>query len=198
MNNNKIITGIISVATVFALTACSGNDTPTTQESQGDSTTNTEMNNDTSSSHHGMNHSGSGEVPTDLTVAENPKYPVGSQAVIHADHMEGMDGAVATIAGAYNTTVYTVSYTPTTGGKKVENHKWVIHEEIDNHHHESYKAGDEVTLNADHMEGMHGAHTTIDSAETTTVYMVNYKDTKTGEEVMNHKWLTEEELAPVK
>lgn len=32
--------------------------------------------------------------------------------------MKGMNGAEATIVGAYDTTAYTVSYTPKTGGKK--------------------------------------------------------------------------------
>ena len=46
------------------------------------------------------------------------------------DHMQGMNGAEATIVGSYSTTVYAVTYTPTTGGGKVSNHKWVIHEEL--------------------------------------------------------------------
>ncbi len=39
--------------------------------------------------------------------------------------MKGMKGAKATIDSAEKTTVYMVDYTPTTGGKKVKNHKWV-------------------------------------------------------------------------
>ncbi|PAF11643.1 hypothetical protein CHH61_26210, partial [Shouchella clausii] len=69
----------------------------------------------------------------------NPKYEVGSKAFITEGHMEGMEGAEATIAGAYNTIVYTVSYTPTIGGKKVENHKWVVHEEIADAGEEPFK-----------------------------------------------------------
>lgn len=77
-----------------------------------------------------MNHSSSSEVPKGLKVAANPKFQVGSKATIQADHMKGMKGAEATIVGAYDTTAYIISYTPTTGGPKVENHKWVIQEEI--------------------------------------------------------------------
>ena len=44
--------------------------------------------------------------------------------------MEGMKGAEATIVGAYTTTAYVISYEPTTGGKRIEKHKWVIHEEL--------------------------------------------------------------------
>ena len=56
------------------------------------------------------------------------------------------------------------------------------------------KPGDEATLAADHMEGMDGATATIDSAEDTTVYMVDFTPTTGGEPVTNHKWVTEEEL----
>src|SRR5699024_7283380 len=69
-----------------------------------------------------MEHSDSGEVPDDLKEAANPTYKVGSKAIIETDHMEGMKGAEATIAGAYDTTAYVISYTPTNGGKRVENH----------------------------------------------------------------------------
>lgn len=47
-----------------------------------------------------MNHSGSSEVPADLKVAENPTFKVGSEAIIKTNHMQGMEGAVATIVGA--------------------------------------------------------------------------------------------------
>jgi len=51
-----------------------------------------------------------------LQEAENPTFEVGSQAIIETDHMEGMKGAEATIVGAYDTTAYAVTYTPTDGG----------------------------------------------------------------------------------
>ncbi|MEK3806038.1 YdhK family protein [Bacillus sp. FSL H8-0547] len=145
--------------------------------------------------HEGMNHSGSGELPEGLKEAENPAFEKGSKAVMNADHMEGMGGAEATIAGAYDTTVYTVSYTPEGGGDPVTDHKWVIHEEIKDAAEEPYKEGDKVTLAADHMEGMDGAEATIDSAEETTVYMVDFVPSDGGEEVKNHKWVTESELS---
>lgn len=143
----------------------------------------------------GMNHSGSGELPEGLKEEKNPTFKVGSQAAIHADHMEGMNGAIATIQGAYRTTVYTVSYTPTTGGDRVTDHKWVIHEELKNAGEQPLKPADEVVLEDDHMKGMKGATATIDSAEQTTVYMVDYKSTSNGETVKNHKWVTESELS---
>lgn len=145
--------------------------------------------------HNHMNHSSSGKLPKGLREAANPKFRVGSKAVMNTDHMEGMDGAVATIVGAFNTTVYTISYTPTTGGEKVMNHKWIIHEEIKDASHEPYRPGDEVILETDHMKGMMGARAVVDSAQQTTVYMVDYTSMAGGEHVKNHKWVTEGELS---
>ncbi|MNZ94497.1 hypothetical protein D3C78_1136080 [compost metagenome] len=112
--------------------------------------------------------------------------------------MAGMRGAVATIVGAYRTFVYSVSYDPTTGGERVKNHKWIIQQEIDNSGKKPFAVGDEVMLQADHMEGMYGAKATIDSVEETTVYMVDYTPTTGGERVVNHKWVIESELSPIK
>jgi hypothetical protein len=185
--NNLI--GTILLALSLTLVAC-GNDDEKEMSSKEDEKTQEGM------EHGSMGHSGSGEVPKDLQEAKNPKFAVGNQAIIHADHMEGMDGAEATVVGAYDTTVYTVSYTPTTGGKKVTDHKWVIHEEIKDAGAQPLNPGTEVTLNAGHMKGMKGATAVIDSAEQTTVYMVDYTPTTGGEKVTNHKWVTESELAP--
>lgn len=161
------------------------------------------MNNDRNDSHHqmgestdghgGMNHSSSGEVPEDLQQAENPEFEEGDKAIIKADHMEGMDGATATIADAYDTTAYEFTFEPTDGGHPVENHKWIIHEEVNNAGEESLQPGDTAEIEATHLEGMDGATATIDRAENTTVYMVDFTTTD-GEELTNHKWLTESEL----
>lgn len=195
---NKIMMGIISITAALTLSACAGdNNEETTQN------TNTQENAQTSETegqmegmdHSTMNHSSDGEIPEGLEEAANPTYPVGSTAIINANHMEGMDGAEATIVGAFDTTVYTVSYTPTNGGEPVTDHKWVIHEELEGVGEQPLEPGEEATIDADHMEGMEGATATIDSAEETTVYMVDYTST-TGEEVTNHKWVTESELSP--
>lgn len=145
--------------------------------------------------HQEMNHS-SGEVPDDLEEAANPAYPVDSTATIQADHMPGMDGATATIGGAYETTAYSVSYTPVNGGEAVENHKWVIHEELEDAQAYPYAEGAAVNLDAEHMPGMKGASAAVDSVQQTTVYMVDFLDTETGEEIANHQWVTENELSP--
>ena len=118
--------------------------------------------------------SSSAEAPKGLKEAKNPTYKIGSQVVVKANHMKGMYGAKATIVGAYDTTAYAVTYTPTTGGPIVKNHKWVIQEEIKNAGTKTLKPGTEVTLEANHMEGMMDAKGTIDSAVHTTVYMIDY------------------------
>ena len=127
--------------------------------------------------HSQMNHSSSGEVPTGLKEATNPTYKVGDEAIIEDAHMEGMKGATATIAGAYDTTAYVITYTPTTGGEPVKHHKWVIHEEIKDAGDSPYESGAEVIVEADHMPGMNGASAMIESAEQMTVYMVDYTPT---------------------
>lgn len=186
----EIVISIVSMFAAFTLTACSGN---STDNEKKDTNSSTEEN--MPMDHSMMDHSSSGEVPEGLKVAENPTYPVGSQAIIETDHMEGMKGAEATIVGAYDTTVYTISYTPTTGGEKVTNHKWVIQEEIKDASSETLKPGSKVTIEANHMDGMQDASAEIDSAEKTTVYMIDYTSTTNGEKVTNHKWVTESELS---
>lgn len=182
LKSKKILLALVSLLTVITLAACAGNEENDTNQDEG-------MEN--------MDHSGSGEVPEGLKVSENPTYKVGSKAIIKDGHMEGMQGAEATIVGAYDTVAYAISYTPTTGGDPVENHKWVIHEEIPNAGEQPLEPGTEVTINAEHIEGMDEAKAVIDSAEETTVYMIDYTPTTGGERVTNHQWVTESELSPV-
>jgi hypothetical protein len=188
--DKKFMIGIVSLFTAMTLTACSSNGEEST--SKEEATQHEGMD------HSSMNHSGSGEIPEGLKVAENPTYKVGSRAIIKEGHMEGMKGAEATIVGAYDTIAYSVSYTPTNGGERVENHKWVIHEEIPEAGDAPLEPGTEVTLDAEHMEGMKGATAVIDTAEETTVYMIDFTPTTGGEKVTNHKWVTESELSPAK
>jgi len=169
---------ILLIAFLFVFNGCATSDTENKSEEE-------------SSEHH---HSGTTDLPEGLESAPDPKYKEGSQVIIKADHMKGMDGAEATILNSFNTIAYEVTYTPTTGGKKVENHKWVIQDEIKDAGNEMLEKGTEVILEADHMKGMKGAKAVIDSAENTTVYMVDYQPTTGGDMVTNHKWLIEEEL----
>ncbi|WP_080837522.1 YdhK family protein [Cohnella massiliensis] len=159
---------LLGIASMIALSAC-GNQNNTTNQPNNADATNTGMGNNMGNMD--MEHSGSADVPQGLKKAQNPTYKVGDEVVIHAKHMPGMDGAKATVVGAYDTTAYAVTYTPTTGGEKVPNHKWVIQEDIKDAGSEPLKPGTTVTLEADHMEGMKGAQATIDSSEQTTVYI---------------------------
>ncbi len=171
---------IVSMSVALFLTGCAG------EEGKSGSAGH--------SAHENMEHSGSGELPESLKAAENPKYEVGSKAIITDDHMPGMDGAEATIVGAYDTVVYALSYDPTNGGDRVENHKWVIHEELKDAGDEPLNPGDEAVINTDHMAGMKGAKAVIDSAVSTTVYMVDFTPTDGSDKVTNHQWVTEDEL----
>lgn len=197
MKTKRGILFLLTFVLAVFLAACS-NDNQENNQAQAEKTKQ-EQNNSSSEDHggghEGMDHSGSGEIPEGLKDAENPTFKVGSNAIINDDHMEGMKGAEATIVGAYATTVYTISYDPTNGRERVTNHKWIIHEEIKDANNTPYKPGDEVVVEADHMEGMKGATAVVDSAEQTTVYMVDFNPTTGEEKVTNHQWVTESELS---
>lgn len=204
----KFLMGFISLTAALSLAACSGESDETSPNKDSNTEENTanesnteenakdESGTDEHDSHAGMDHSGTGEIPEGLKEAENPTYEVGSKALINDDHMPGMKGAEATIVGAFTTTVYSVSYDPTTGGKRVEKHEWVIHEELKDAGDQPLKPGDEATISAEHMAGMSDAKAVIDTAEETTVYMVDFTPLDGGEPVTNHMWVTEDELSP--
>lgn len=205
MNKKKIIGGVITLSSLALLAACSPQDSEN-QESvdtsvqssipAAESSSESQMMSE-SEGMDGMMHDDSGEIPEGLQEAENPTYPVGDTVTIQTDHMAGMEGATGTIVGAFDTVGYEVTYEPTNGDSIVENHKWVLKEEIPEarNQEEPLSEGTEVTLEASHMEGMEGATATIDSAEETTVYMLDYQPTDGGEMVKNHKWVTEDELS---
>jgi len=208
VNKKKIIGGVITLSSLALLAACSPQDSEN-QESvdtsvqssipAAESSSESQMMSE-SEGMDGMMHDDSGEIPEGLQEAENPTYPVGDTVTIQTDHMAGMEGATGTIVGAFDTVAYEVTYEPTNGDSIVENHKWVLKEEIPEarNQEEPLSEGTEVTLEASHMEGMEGmegATATIDSAEETTVYMLDYQPTDGGEMVKNHKWVTEDELS---
>lgn len=188
--------GAALLATLLALVACkdeSGEDLTqegTVQEEQQEETGETTE----STEHAQMNHSTTGEVPEDLQKAEDPAFPVGSTVLVDVGHLEGAETVEGTVASAYETTAYMVSYESSDGGDVVEDYKWIIHEEIEEAGAELFARGEEVVLDASHMAGMHGAEAYIETVEETIVYMVDYVS-PTGEEVKNHKWFVEEELS---
>nr|WP_246242777.1 MULTISPECIES: YdhK family protein [Flexivirga] len=150
----------------------------------------------TSASSMAMDHGDGGPVPAGMKPASDPKYPVGSKVILTADHMEGMDGARASVVGAYATFTYAVNYTPTTGGAMVKDHKWVVQQELQDAGSKRLANGTKVVLTTDHMSGMKGAHGTIASSTDQTVYVVDY--TAGGMTMKNHKWVVEDEMKPAK
>lgn len=137
-----------------------------------------------------------GPPPEGIEAASAPLYPVGTTVILTADHMPAMAGSQATVSGAFDTTAYSVSYTPTTGGDPVTDHKWVVHEELDNPGDAPLADGTEVVVNADHMAGMEGAAATIDSSTDETVYMVDLD--MNGMPMTHHKWVVESEILPAR
>ena len=199
MNKKRIISGVITIFSLALLAGCSPQDgeNQLSSENSSDSQMMSESE-DRYNDMYGMMHDDDGEIPEGLQEAENPTYSVGDKMTIQTNHMEGMEGATGTVVGAFDTVAYEVTYEPTNGDAIVENHKWVLKEEIPEarNQDEPLSEGTEVTLEARHMEGMEGVTATIDSAEETTVYMLDYQSTDGGEMVKNHKWVTEDELSP--
>ncbi|MGC5049543.1 DUF1541 domain-containing protein [Micrococcus porci] len=147
--------------------------------------------------HMGMDHKmDGGPAPAGIATEDEPKYKVGEQVTLTADHMPGMKGATATIAGAYDTTAYSVDYTPTDGGAKVTDHKWVVQEEVKDAGDDDLEDGAAITIEADHMPGMKGAQGAVHSSTDESVYMVDY--TVDGMTMKNHKWVVESEIQPAK
>ena len=182
--------GIIGIIGIIVFLGARSNQS----ESNNSKSTNEELTSTASSemnSMEGMNHEGM--VPSSMKDAANPKFPVGSNVILLPDHMKGMKGAKAQVVGAFDTTIYEVSYKPKTGGPMVKNHRWVVQEELKDTKTVANE-GDTVILNADHMDGMMGAEAKVDKSIKGTVYVVNYTPTDGQEEVKNHMWVTEDEM----
>ncbi|EHM71483.1 PF07563 family protein [Staphylococcus epidermidis 14.1.R1.SE] len=141
-----------------------------------------------------MKHNDESKVPEGMTSTNEGEFKVGDKVTITAGHMPGMKGAEATVKGAYKTYAYVVSYKPTNGNEKVNNHKWVVNEEIKDAPKDGFSKDDTVKLEASHMSGMKGATANIDNVKKTTVYVVDYKSKDNGKIIKNHKWMTGNEL----
>src|SRR5690625_5613479 len=116
MKFKKLYILIISLASIITLSACSGdtNNPYSNENSNTELDSNTNENTETDSdSQIDMEHSASGEIPSELKEAENPTYPGGSKAIIQTEHKEGMKGAKATSVGDYDNIVYAIYYTHT-------------------------------------------------------------------------------------
>ncbi len=182
---------------VIALAGCSSDAQPES-ESQTQSTEQTAAPSSTETQGNGHDHmdhpADGGPVPEGMVEASDPEYPVGSEVILTTNHMHGMEGATATIVGAYDTFTYAVTYMPTDGGPQVTDHKWVVQEEIENAGTARLADGTTVTLLANHMAGMEGATATIAFSTDETVYVVDYE--ADGMKMTNHKWVVASEIAP--
>ena len=188
-----IAAGVLGGALV--LTGCSTGGDQGHQGHKGGSSASAPASSDGGMDHSSMEHPmDGGPAPAGIEEATSPKYPVGTKVTLTADHMEGMDGAKATIVGAFDTYTYAVNFTPTTGGAPVKDHKWVVQQEIKDAGSKQLADGTEVTLEAEHMEGMKGAKATIAFSTDQTVYMVDYE--AGGMKMTNHKWVVESEIKP--
>ncbi|MDN4492017.1 YdhK family protein [Ureibacillus aquaedulcis] len=198
--DSKLLLVTMTLLSVLLLSACgwgdSDNDEPT--EAGADVTNNlngTDKQVNEEETEPANEHAGHSEgvMPEGLKESENPKFPVGSRVVVNASHTDGMEGAMATVKGAYDTTVYSVSYTPTNGDPFEENHKWFVEGEISGVDDGEIGVGSDVIINIEHQDGMQGAEGSVDTVEDTTVYVVDYTNSL-GETVTNHLWLKESEL----
>lgn len=194
--NRKVHAAVAAAAAIALLAGCGGS----AEDDASQSTTTSHSSasgSETSGAMGGHAHKPDGGPPPEgIEKASSPMYPVGTRVTLTADHMPGMKGADATISGAFDTTAYSVSYTPTDGGQRVTDHKWVVHEELEDPGDAPLEADTEVVLDADHMAGMDGAEATIDSSTDETVYMVDL--TMDGMKMTNHKWVVESEIQPLK
>lgn len=133
-----------------------------------------------------------------FTSAKNPLYPVDAEVILAADHMPGMNVAIARISGAFDTTLYSITYTRSDTGEVIKDHKWVIHEEIAGYGVLPYNVGDTVTLLPGHISGMGGEGVQAQVTEVVpgVAYMVDFTPTYGSDPVVNHQWVSEAELLP--
>ncbi len=191
---NRIILGFVTFVLAVVLSACgtnNANENKANNTDLGAETTNNEADNTANTLNAEDTTSIPREVPEGIKEAENSTFTVGDVVTINAAHEEGMQGSQGIILGAYDTIVYSVSYIPTNDGQPEENHKWIVHEELQGLDEEMLVPGAEVILEADYEEGMFGAEGEIDTAEQTIVYMVEYV---LPNGIQKQKWFKESEL----
>lgn len=188
----KVAVAAAALGGAIALAGCASDTESEPNEHQDHGETTGETTEDDHDHAHMDHPADGGPVPEGMTEATEPEYAIGDEVTLTADHMPGMDGATATIVGAYDTYTYSVDYTPTTGGDPVTDHRWVVQEEFDGAGDERLDDGTEVILAADHMEGMDGATASVFSSTDETVYVVDFE--AGGMSMTNHKWVVDSEI----
>lgn len=203
---NKLIFGALSLLLIIFLSACGTKNNETNEANNRNSTakSGTDVTNEITNTNEnekvGLDSLNSTadkapaplEIPEGMKEAKNPKFKVGDQVVINAEHKEGMKGSTGTVNGAFDTIVYSVSYTPIQGDYPEENHKWVVQEELKGLDEKMLVPGSEVILETNQEDGMLGAQGKIDTAEQTVVYMVEYIS---ANGTSYRKWFKESELS---
>ncbi|AYW50447.1 DUF1541 domain-containing protein [Tetragenococcus halophilus] len=210
MRKRKALPFVTLFTSVLLLGACSNNENDQQEQQAGSTAESTEMSHMDDSGHHmedssghmdhgsmEMEHNRNEDEPEDMQDASNPQYSVGDKVEVTDAHMDIMEGVTATITGAYDTTLYQVTFTPEDSDEPMEDHKWVVAEEMaSDDDNEDYEEGDEVTLTADHMAGMQGQSAEITGVHEGPAYMIDFEPADGSEKFTNHKWVTEDELGP--
>lgn len=128
-----------------------------------------------------------------LKMDKNAKYKDNAKVTVKADHMAGMKNAKGMVVHAYDTPLYEVQYKNTQSGKEVMHHKWLVKSDFKDSDKKD-KKGDTITITTDHMPGIKNAKGKIIKVHKGPTYEINYTNTETGKSVMNHKWITQDEL----
>lgn len=135
-------------------------------------------------------------IPKGLKLSKYAKYKKNTPVIIKANHMKGMYNAKGKVDGGYYTHLYMINYRSTINHKLVKNHKWVITKELrPTYKGEKFTKGAKVISKANHMPGMYNAKATIKAIMHGPAYMIDYSPSK-DETIVNHKWVTQDELAP--
>lgn len=208
MQKKKIFTLVTLLTSALLLGACSSGES--SQENQNHSSESEHMSHMDDSSHHmeessghmnhqdmEMEHNRNEEKPENMQDADNPEYPVGEKVKVTDAHMDIMEDVTATVSGAYDTTLYQVTFTPEGSDEPMKDHKWVVKEELESDSDsDDFEVGDKATLKADHMAGMQGQEAVITGTHDGPAYMIDFEPADGSEKFTNHKWVTEDELGP--
>lgn len=175
----------------LTLTACGSESTENSATEPTSSTKSSPAGHGSEHSHAYEHPSDGGPAPKGMKPSREAKFANGSKVKILTDHMDGLKDAKGTVVASFDTTIYAVDYIGT-DGMKVHDHKWVVHEELDNPKSQPLPNGAKIRIKADHMPGMRNATGRVAFSTTEPVYQVNYE--ADGKVYKNHKWVTESEI----
>ena len=139
-----------------------------------------------------------GYITAGSRVAENPTFPVGTQALVSHEHFPGAAGSTVTVTGAFDEIAYAVSFQPGAPGFPFEYaHRWIMHTELWGWEDvEIFEPGTVVMLYTDHFPGSRYQIGIIEYYEIGTTYQLDMI-TRYGLPVWDHQWFTESEMSPL-